>query len=148
MLETWTMVLCEKEKNCPYIGDILTYTSDMLWRVWSWPQMQPRVAPQLLLVIIFLKSLNTLEREEIKAVAQQSHLWTKTTSSTSTDDKFFTTRSTFWSHVGNQVQVNQVGIFVEDFLVVLDLLLIMSSIRFGVLIRVSSLFKVLHFILT
>lgn len=51
-------------------------------------------------------------------------------------------------NVGNQVQVNQVGNFMVEFLVALDLLLIMSSIMFEFLIRVNSLFKVLHFFLT
>ena len=46
------------------------------------------------------------------------------------------------------MQVNQVDIFMEEFLVVLDLLLIISNMRFEFLVRVSSLFKVLYFFLT
>lgn len=74
-------------------------------------------------VIIFLKSLNTWEREEIKAVAHQSHFRERRRLPQPQQMTNPLLQGTpFDPNVGNQVQVNQVDIFMEEFLVVLDLL--------------------------
>lgn len=106
-----------KGKNCPYINE-KRHVMECLVLASNAATNSLTIA-----VIIFLKSLNTLEREEIKAVAHQSHFCERRRLPQPQQmTNPLLQGPPFDPNVGNQVQVNQVDIFMEEFLVVLDLL--------------------------